>query len=203
MVIVDEVRIPVIDPLMIRHVRVRRMDTNTFGDDLIQRPAGADQVIVNLAGAHLVTHQAAVFQPVVERVGLRRDPSGCPSSAILRPNIPSGWLILRLTGRRRQPWCPSSGRDHDDGKDSQLGFQHRRRDRRAKAMPGMAAGHSGDAEQPVRSRVRSRWQPGVSPTRSTIASVASTRDRGDLHHCRHRRAGLFRRWRASHPRAAE
>ena len=65
-VVVDEVRVAVVDPLVIRHVGVRRVDAHALGDDLGQRPAGADQIVVDLAGALLVAHQDALFQLGVE-----------------------------------------------------------------------------------------------------------------------------------------
>ena len=66
MVVVDEVRIAVVDPLVIRHMGIGRMDANALGDDLVQRPAGAHQIIEHLAGADLVARQNAVLQPGIE-----------------------------------------------------------------------------------------------------------------------------------------
>ena len=53
MIVVDEVGIAVVDPLVIRHVGVGGMDAHALGHDLLERPACANQVVVDLAGADL------------------------------------------------------------------------------------------------------------------------------------------------------
>ena len=68
-VVVDEVRIPVVEPFVIRNMRIRRMDTDAGGDDLVQWPPGPQQAIVGLAGTNLVTRQDALLELVVERLG--------------------------------------------------------------------------------------------------------------------------------------
>ena len=65
MIVIDEVRVAVIDTLVIRHMGERRVDTHPRGDDFGQRPAGADQIVINFTGADLIAHQDAVFQLVV------------------------------------------------------------------------------------------------------------------------------------------
>ena len=62
MIVVHEVRITVVDALVIGHVREWGVHAHTFGDDLIQRPAGAHQVVIDLTGANLVAHQDAVLE---------------------------------------------------------------------------------------------------------------------------------------------
>ena len=94
-VIVDEVGVAVVDPLVIRHVGVGGVDADALGDDLGQRPAGADQIVVDVAGALLVAHQAAVLQLVVEAADLR----GCV--AVRRRWYP--FWFLRLVVDCRDP----------------------------------------------------------------------------------------------------
>ena len=65
-VIVDEVGVAVVDPLMIGNVGIGGVDADPLGDDFGQWPSGANQIIVDVAGAFLVAHQAAVLQLVVE-----------------------------------------------------------------------------------------------------------------------------------------
>ena len=50
-VVIDEIRVPVVDALVIRHVGIGRVDADALGDDFLQRPAGADQVVIDVAGA--------------------------------------------------------------------------------------------------------------------------------------------------------
>jgi hypothetical protein len=108
MIVVHEVRITVVDTLVIRHMRERRMDAYALGDDFRQRTARADQVVINLAGAYLVAHDAALFKLVVK--GVRR--AAIPPEVgliihrrILRNTFCGG--SLRLEFRPRQP-CPVS-----------------------------------------------------------------------------------------------
>ena len=101
MVVVDEVRIAVVDALMVWHMRVGRMDTHTLGDDLPQRTPGTHEIVIDLACPHLVARHNPLFQRGVEstrgavdlHVHCRYPPATC-------------WLILSLTGRFRQPWWP-------------------------------------------------------------------------------------------------
>ena len=65
MIVVDEIRIPVIDALVIRYVGERSVDTDTIGDDFRQRPAGTDKVVIDLTGADLVAHQDAILELIV------------------------------------------------------------------------------------------------------------------------------------------
>ena len=65
-VVVDEIRVPVVDPLMIGNVGIRGVNADAFSDDLGQRTASPHQLVIDIAGALLVPHQAAVFQPVIK-----------------------------------------------------------------------------------------------------------------------------------------
>jgi hypothetical protein len=65
-IVVDEVRIAVVDPLMIGHVRIGRMDAHAFRDDLVQRPPFADKDMEHLARAHLVACHDALLKPGIE-----------------------------------------------------------------------------------------------------------------------------------------
>src|SRR3981189_2016183 len=71
MVVVDEVHISVLDPLMVRDVGVGRAEPYPFGDDLLQWPALAHQLVIHLARPLLVARQDAIFQLAVERLRLR------------------------------------------------------------------------------------------------------------------------------------
>ena len=66
-IVVDEVRKPVVDALVAWHMRVRRMDAHALCDDLVQRTAGTHQVIIDVAGAHLITRHHPLLQLGVER----------------------------------------------------------------------------------------------------------------------------------------
>ena len=72
MVIVDEVRISVVEPLMIRDMRVRRMDPDPFGDDLVERPVRLYQVVIDQAGANLIAREDAVLELFVQTAGVVR-----------------------------------------------------------------------------------------------------------------------------------
>src|SRR5262249_9882523 len=65
-VVVDEVGVTVVDPLVIGHVGVGRVDADGLRDDLVKRPAGADQPIIDVAGADLVPRQDTLFEIGVE-----------------------------------------------------------------------------------------------------------------------------------------
>src|SRR5207245_598265 len=65
-----EVREPVVDALMVWHMRMGRMDAHRFGHDLGQRPALPKQFIINPAAALLVAREDAVFELLVEPSGL-------------------------------------------------------------------------------------------------------------------------------------
>jgi hypothetical protein len=66
MVVVDEVREPVINALMVWHMRVWRMNADRFGHDLGQRPAAAQQFVVNTAAAFLVASEQPLFELIVK-----------------------------------------------------------------------------------------------------------------------------------------
>ena len=65
-VVVDEAYEPVVDPLVIRHVRVRRMDAHRLVDDLGPRPPGAHEVVEHRAGPDLVARENALFELRIE-----------------------------------------------------------------------------------------------------------------------------------------
>jgi hypothetical protein len=54
MVVIDEVDETLIDPLVVGHMRERRMDTDAGRDDLRQRALRLDEAVIRLAGADLV-----------------------------------------------------------------------------------------------------------------------------------------------------
>ena len=83
-VVVDEVRIAVVDPLVIRHVGVGRVDAHALGDDLVQRPAGTHQIVKHLAGADLVARHDALFQRGIE-LAASPPPVACMSIAVCSP----------------------------------------------------------------------------------------------------------------------
>ncbi len=72
-VVVDEVRVAVVQPLVVRHVRVGCMDAHALGDDLVERPTGAKQAVEHLARPCLVARQDALLKAGIEarRVTLR------------------------------------------------------------------------------------------------------------------------------------
>ena len=66
MIVVDEIRKPVVDALMVWHMCVRCMNSHRFRHDLGQRPAATQQFVVNAAAAFLVAGEEAFFEFVVK-----------------------------------------------------------------------------------------------------------------------------------------
>jgi hypothetical protein len=98
MVVVDEVRIPVIHPFVIRNMGIGGMNPHTFGDDFVQWTIGTNEFVIDIAGALLVAHQAAILQPVIETS------HGAAGALLADVHIHLGFLrlssisvILRLT----------------------------------------------------------------------------------------------------------
>ena len=93
MIVVDEVRKTVIDALMVWHMRVRCMNAHRFGHDLGQRPAAAQQFVVNATAAFLVAREETFFELVVKMgrfltailvlCGLRRHSFFTPRVAVI------------------------------------------------------------------------------------------------------------------------
>ena len=71
MVVVDEIDVAVVDPLVIRHVRVGRVDAHGLADHLGHRPALPHQIVIDVARALLVARQDAIFEFLVQRLGFR------------------------------------------------------------------------------------------------------------------------------------
>ena len=71
MVVVDEVHVAVVDPLVIRHVRVGRVDAHRLADHLGHRPALPHQIVIDVARALLVARQDAILELCVKRLRLR------------------------------------------------------------------------------------------------------------------------------------
>src|SRR5579863_1391775 len=90
MVIVDEIDEAVVDPLVVGDVREGRMDAHAFADDLVERPAGAQKIVIDFARALLVARQNAIFELLIEGFGLVVA-GGCGTSF------------------DRHSWTPSSG----------------------------------------------------------------------------------------------
>ena len=70
MIVVDEIRIAVVEPLMIGHVGIGGVDADPLSDDLVQRTACLDEVVVDQAGADLVAGEDPLLEPVVKMRGL-------------------------------------------------------------------------------------------------------------------------------------
>ncbi len=68
MVVVDEVDVAVVDPLVIGHVRIGRMDAHRLAEHLGHRPALAHQIVINFACPLLVARQDAILELLVERL---------------------------------------------------------------------------------------------------------------------------------------
>ena len=66
MIVVDEIRKPVVDALMVWHMRVGRMNAHRLRHDLRQRPAAAQQFVVDTAAAFLVASEEPLFELAVE-----------------------------------------------------------------------------------------------------------------------------------------
>ena len=66
MVVVDEIRKAVVDALMVWHMGIGRMDAHRLGHDLGQRPAAAQQFVVDPAAAFLIAGEHAFFELAVE-----------------------------------------------------------------------------------------------------------------------------------------
>ena len=63
MIVVDEVDEPVVDPLVVRHVGVGAVDADRLEQQLLERTALAEEVVVDLARPDLV----AVEDPLLQR----------------------------------------------------------------------------------------------------------------------------------------
>ena len=63
MVVVHELHHAVVEALVIGHVGVGRVDPDDLAHELGQGPAGADQVVKDVAGAGLVAFQDLLFEP--------------------------------------------------------------------------------------------------------------------------------------------
>jgi hypothetical protein len=70
MVVVDEVHIAVVDPLVIRHMRIGSVDAHALCDDFGHWPTGADQIVIDVARALLVAIENPLFQFGVKRFRL-------------------------------------------------------------------------------------------------------------------------------------
>src|SRR4051812_13920047 len=71
MIVIDEIDVAVVDSLVIRHVRVRRVDAHGFGDDFAHRPALLYELVIDIARALLVAVENALFKLGVQRFRLR------------------------------------------------------------------------------------------------------------------------------------
>ena len=65
-VVVDEPHEAVVDALVVGDVGVRSVDAGGFANDFGQRTLGANQVVIYLAGAHLVAFENRFLQPVIQ-----------------------------------------------------------------------------------------------------------------------------------------
>ena len=94
MVVVDEVRITVVEPLVIRHMGIGRMDAYALGHDLVQRPARANQVVIHAAGADLIARQDTFLQLVVQTASV----VAAPASGLCLHDDPISLYSLVLYG---------------------------------------------------------------------------------------------------------
>ena len=62
MIVVYEVREPVIDALMVRHMRVGRMNAHRLGHDLGQRPLTTQQLVIDAAPSFLIAREESLFE---------------------------------------------------------------------------------------------------------------------------------------------
>jgi hypothetical protein len=67
MVIIDKVDPTVVDPLVVRDVRVGPVDAHSLAQHLGERPAASHQIIIGFSGADLVAVKDAIFELFVER----------------------------------------------------------------------------------------------------------------------------------------
>ena len=91
MVVVDEVHVPVVDPLVIGHVRVGRVDAHRLAQHLRQRPARLHQPVVDFARALLVARENPLLESGVKGIGTRNghesgDMGFLRQTAIRRPD---------------------------------------------------------------------------------------------------------------------
>ena len=152
---------------MIGHVGVGGVDANALGDDFGQWPAGANQVIVDVAGAFLVAHQAAVLQLVVEAaefsaaIRLRGDvayPFWFPPTDRRLPPI------LRLTCWWRQPSCGFRGEIGMNKTQSGAGWT-------VSIVAGTGEpGYSGDGSSALEARLNNPFDLAFSPDGSLVFS---------------------------------
>ena len=66
MVVVDKIRKPVVDTLMVGYVRIGCVDAHRLGHDLRQRPPTPQQFIVDAAAAFLIAGEHAIFELPIE-----------------------------------------------------------------------------------------------------------------------------------------
>src|SRR5215471_1700100 len=107
MIVVDEVRETIIDALMVWHMRVRRMNMHRLGHDFWQRPATAQQFVIDSAAALLVASEETFFELAIQmsrfvaaifaRCGLRRHRFFAPRSWCIKMVV-----ILGTNCRGRQ-----------------------------------------------------------------------------------------------------
>jgi hypothetical protein len=108
MVVVDEVRKAAVDALMVRHMRIGRVNAHRLGHDLGERPPALQQLVIDPAAALLVAQQYALFHLLIEasRFGAAIR-VGCGGSGHQRRLLGGGRLskqapILGAIGRKRQ-----------------------------------------------------------------------------------------------------
>ena len=71
MVVVDEPHDAVVDALVIRDVRIRRLDADRFAQHLGEWPAGADKIVEHAAGANLIAVEDTFLELFIEAGRLR------------------------------------------------------------------------------------------------------------------------------------
>ena len=67
MVIIDKVDEAVVDPLVVRDVRIGPVDAYSLAQHLGERLAASHQIIIGFSGADLVAVKDAIFELFVER----------------------------------------------------------------------------------------------------------------------------------------
>ena len=107
-IVVDEVDEPVVDPLVVRHVGVGAVDAGRFEQHLLERPALAVEVVVDLARADLVAVEDALLQGGVA-VGNGCGPGGRPSLHSCSCSLSGGGVGIGVRNPGSRPSLPPIG----------------------------------------------------------------------------------------------
>ncbi len=100
MVVVDEIGKAGIDALMVRHVRIGRMNAHRLRHDFRQRPAAAEQFVIHPAAADLVAGEEPILELTIKT---GRFPVVCCGNHSLFAPRSDPPTLTAILGRSRRP----------------------------------------------------------------------------------------------------